>query len=204
MVWTWAHSPTSSSTTDAPACGTPSLNSWRNSRYSLLRLSSMHSQLRQLLGETRLPLSETRRPNTNSQRHSRSSWSLPSLLWQVADLACEAMKINLALVGKKLNLNELRLASPDLLKEFFSLDKDLWVFMLAWCCYCHAEFFTLVSPLALDTCTFPKVVTVLDISLISSSSLIVFHVVLTSSPCPEPTCNHIYELYKRKKPSCMK
>ncbi|KAI9508082.1 prolyl-tRNA synthetase [Russula earlei] len=50
-------------------------------------------------------------------------------------------------LGKTLNLKELRLASEDLLSEFFSLDKDS------------------LSPLAINAHTFPRIVTVVDASL---------------------------------------
>ncbi|KDQ10336.1 hypothetical protein BOTBODRAFT_36241 [Botryobasidium botryosum FD-172 SS1] len=60
-------------------------------------------------------------------------------------------------LGKKLSLKELRLASEDLLKEFFSVDKDA------------------VSPFALDESTFTRVVTVLDASLASSTEVFAVH-----------------------------
>ena len=40
-------------------------------------------------------------------------------------IACDGTEMGLSLLGKKLNLKELCLASGDLLSEFFSLDKDL-------------------------------------------------------------------------------
>jgi prolyl-tRNA synthetase len=42
----------------------------------------------------------------------------------VVVIAREETETNSAAIGKKLNLKELRLASEDLLKEFFSLNKD--------------------------------------------------------------------------------
>ncbi|KII91193.1 hypothetical protein PLICRDRAFT_51368 [Plicaturopsis crispa FD-325 SS-3] len=66
-------------------------------------------------------------------------------------------------LGKKLNLKELRLASGDLLTEFFSLDKDS------------------LSPLALNTENFPKVLTVIDSSIASSSSTFAVHALSSSS-----------------------
>lgn len=42
----------------------------------------------------------------------------------VVVIAPETINPNSGAIGKKLNLKELRLASEDLLKEFFSLDKD--------------------------------------------------------------------------------
>ncbi|KIM85742.1 hypothetical protein PILCRDRAFT_65955 [Piloderma croceum F 1598] len=65
-------------------------------------------------------------------------------------------------LGKKLNLKELRLASEDLLKEFFSLDKNS------------------LSPLALNKATFPKVLTVIDASIASSSSIFAVHALSSS------------------------
>ncbi|KAH8110327.1 prolyl-tRNA synthetase [Phellopilus nigrolimitatus] len=66
-------------------------------------------------------------------------------------------------LGKKLSLKELRLASADLLTDYFALDKDS------------------LSPLALDAKTFPKVVTVLDASLASSSSTFAVHALSSDS-----------------------
>ncbi|KAG6885564.1 hypothetical protein C0993_012807 [Termitomyces sp. T159_Od127] len=60
-------------------------------------------------------------------------------------------------IGKALNLKELRLASADLLTEFFSLDKDS------------------LSPLALNEKTFPRVQTIVDSSIATSSSLFALH-----------------------------
>ncbi|KAI0734801.1 prolyl-tRNA synthetase [Fomitopsis betulina] len=68
-------------------------------------------------------------------------------------IARESTEVNSNAVGKKLNLKEVRVASEDLLKEFFSLDKDS------------------LSPLMLTAETYPKVTTVLDASITSSSSL---------------------------------
>lgn len=42
----------------------------------------------------------------------------------VVVIAREDASVNSGAIGKKLNLKELRLASEDLLKDFFSLDKD--------------------------------------------------------------------------------
>lgn len=42
----------------------------------------------------------------------------------VVVIAHESASVNSGAIGKKLNLKDLRLASEDLLKEFFSLDKD--------------------------------------------------------------------------------
>ncbi|EIN08860.1 prolyl-tRNA synthetase [Punctularia strigosozonata HHB-11173 SS5] len=72
-------------------------------------------------------------------------------------IAREETETNSGALGKKLSLKELRLASEDLLQEFFSLDKNS------------------ISPLSLDENTFPRVVTVLDASLASSSSLFAVH-----------------------------
>ncbi|KAH9926737.1 prolyl-tRNA synthetase [Fomitopsis serialis] len=68
-------------------------------------------------------------------------------------IARESTDVNSAAVGKKLNLKEVRVASEDLLNEFFALDKNS------------------LSPLMLTAETYPKVATVLDASIASSSSL---------------------------------
>ncbi|TDL24630.1 prolyl-tRNA synthetase [Rickenella mellea] len=75
----------------------------------------------------------------------------------VVVVAREETETSSSALGKKLNLKELRLASPELLTEFFGVDKDS------------------LSPLALTTTTFPKVLTVLDKSLTSSSSTFALH-----------------------------
>ncbi|KAI5119372.1 hypothetical protein M0805_001048 [Coniferiporia weirii] len=78
-------------------------------------------------------------------------------------IAREETETSSTALGKKLNLKELRLASADLLTEFFALDKDS------------------LSPLALDAQTFPKVVTVLDASLVSSSATFAVHALASDS-----------------------
>ncbi|PPQ95858.1 hypothetical protein CVT26_015597, partial [Gymnopilus dilepis] len=75
----------------------------------------------------------------------------------VVVIAREETETNSGAIGKKLNLKELRLASEDLLKEFFSLDKDS------------------LSPLSITESTFPKIVTVLDASIPTSSSIFAIH-----------------------------
>ncbi|KAF8500222.1 hypothetical protein F5888DRAFT_1610243 [Russula emetica] len=65
----------------------------------------------------------------------------------VVVIARDTTETSSSLLGKKLNLKELRLASEDLLSEFFSLDKDS------------------LSPLALNAERFPRVTTVVDASL---------------------------------------
>ncbi|KAF8801088.1 prolyl-tRNA synthetase [Phlegmacium glaucopus] len=75
----------------------------------------------------------------------------------VVVIARDETDTNSAAVGKKLNLKELRLASEDLLTEFFSLDKNS------------------LSPLSLTETIFSKVVTVLDSSIASSSSTFAIH-----------------------------
>ncbi|KAF5357275.1 hypothetical protein D9758_005971 [Tetrapyrgos nigripes] len=62
----------------------------------------------------------------------------------------DSANANSNVIGKRLNLKELRMASEDLLTEFFALDKDS------------------LSPLALNEKTFPKVTTVVDASIASS------------------------------------
>ncbi|TFK95755.1 prolyl-tRNA synthetase [Pterulicium gracile] len=66
-------------------------------------------------------------------------------------------------LGKKLNLKELRLASADLLTEFFSSDKDS------------------VSPLALTKESFPKVLAILDSSVSTSEAPFAVHARSSSS-----------------------
>ncbi|EPQ53662.1 prolyl-tRNA synthetase [Gloeophyllum trabeum ATCC 11539] len=78
-------------------------------------------------------------------------------------IAREETETNSGALGKKLNLKELRLASEDLLKEFFNLDKNS------------------LSPLALDENTFPRVVTVVDSSIANSSSVFALHAQSSSS-----------------------
>ncbi|TFY59063.1 hypothetical protein EVJ58_g6012 [Rhodofomes roseus] len=68
-------------------------------------------------------------------------------------IARESTEVNSTAVGKKLNLKDVRVASEDLLNEFFALDKNS------------------LSPLILTAETYPKVTTVLDASIASSSSL---------------------------------
>lgn len=48
----------------------------------------------------------------------------------VVAIAGESTELNSSSLGKKLNLKELRLASEDLLKEFFSTDKNSGMFSL--------------------------------------------------------------------------
>ncbi|KAI0340350.1 prolyl-tRNA synthetase [Trametopsis cervina] len=67
-------------------------------------------------------------------------------------IAGENTEISSGALGKKLNLKELRLASEDLLTEFFSLDKNS------------------LSPLALNEQTYPKVVLAIDSTIEESSS----------------------------------
>ncbi|EGO29439.1 hypothetical protein SERLADRAFT_345428 [Serpula lacrymans var. lacrymans S7.9] len=66
-------------------------------------------------------------------------------------------------LGKKLNLKELRLASEDLLKEFFASDKNS------------------LSVLSLNNDNFPKVVTVVDSTIATSSSVFAIHALSSSS-----------------------
>ncbi|GLB39109.1 putative prolyl-tRNA synthetase [Lyophyllum shimeji] len=81
----------------------------------------------------------------------------------VVVIARETTETNSGQIGKALNLKELRLATPELLAEFFSLDKDS------------------LSPLALNDKTFPKVQTVVDSSIASSSALFALHANSSSS-----------------------
>ncbi|KAJ7257857.1 hypothetical protein B0H12DRAFT_1110235 [Mycena haematopus] len=81
----------------------------------------------------------------------------------VVVIARDDTETNSAAIGKKLNLKEMRLASEDLLTDFFALDKNS------------------LSPLALNAETFPKVLTVLDSSIASSSSLFAVHALSSSA-----------------------
>ncbi|KAJ4488262.1 hypothetical protein J3R30DRAFT_3280946 [Lentinula aciculospora] len=81
----------------------------------------------------------------------------------VVVIAREAASINSGAIGKKLNLKDLRLASEDLLKEFFSLDKDS------------------LSPLALNVSNFSKVVTVVDASIASTPTPLALHALSSSA-----------------------
>ncbi|KAK7472306.1 hypothetical protein VKT23_000426 [Stygiomarasmius scandens] len=81
----------------------------------------------------------------------------------VVVIARDSTSASSGAIGKKLNLKELRLASEDLLKEFFALDKDS------------------LSPLTLNENTFPKVVTVLDASIASSDSIFALHALSSDS-----------------------
>ncbi|KIK02842.1 hypothetical protein K443DRAFT_677301 [Laccaria amethystina LaAM-08-1] len=81
----------------------------------------------------------------------------------VVVIARDETETNSGAIAKQLNLKELRLASEDLLTEFFSLDKNS------------------LSPLAIDSTTFSKVVTVLDPSIAESSSLFAVHAFASSN-----------------------
>jgi prolyl-tRNA synthetase len=75
----------------------------------------------------------------------------------VVVIAREETETNSSAIGKALNLKELRLASEDLLTEFFSLDKNS------------------LSPLSITESSFPIIVTVLDPSIAISSSVFALH-----------------------------
>ncbi|KAG2111806.1 hypothetical protein BD769DRAFT_1493834 [Suillus cothurnatus] len=81
----------------------------------------------------------------------------------VVVIAREETETSSSALGKKLNLKELRLASEDLLAEFFALDKNS------------------LSLLSLTSETFPKVVTVIDASIASSSSTFALHALSSSA-----------------------
>ncbi|KAJ7814645.1 hypothetical protein B0H13DRAFT_2139914 [Mycena leptocephala] len=81
----------------------------------------------------------------------------------VVVIARDETETNSGAIGKILNLKEMRLASEDLLTEFFALDKNS------------------LSPLALNEAIFPKVVTVVDSSIASSSSLFAVHALSSSA-----------------------
>ncbi|OBZ77731.1 putative proline--tRNA ligase C19C7.06 [Grifola frondosa] len=75
----------------------------------------------------------------------------------------EATDVPSGVLGKTLGLKDLRLASEDLLQEFFSLDKNS------------------LSPLALNAKTYPKVTTVIDNTIIGSSTLFAVRALSSSS-----------------------
>jgi prolyl-tRNA synthetase len=81
----------------------------------------------------------------------------------VVVIAREETETSSSALGKKLNLKELRLASEDLLAEFFALDKNS------------------LSLLSLTSETFAKVVTVIDASIASSSSTFALHALSSSA-----------------------
>ena len=94
----------------------------------------------------------------------------------VVVIARDETETNSAAIGKKLSLKELRLASEDLLTEFFSLDKNSCKFIFSYPFRCKLCLNRLtVSPLSLSESTFSKVVTVLDSSIVSSSSTFAIH-----------------------------
>ena len=93
----------------------------------------------------------------------------------VVVIARDETDTNSTAIGKKLNLKELRLASEDLLRDFFSLDKNSCTLLLFFSTTIWLLIYKLVSPLSLSENTFSKVVTVLDDSIASSSSLFAIH-----------------------------
>ena len=84
-------------------------------------------------------------------------------------IAREATEVNSGAIGKKLGLKELRFASEDLLQEFFSSDKNSRACLdLSECLF--VLILSTVSPFALNSETFPKVLTVID-STISTADV---------------------------------
>ncbi|KAG1738729.1 hypothetical protein EDB19DRAFT_1712875 [Suillus lakei] len=81
----------------------------------------------------------------------------------VVVIAREGTETSSSALGKMLNLKELSLASEDLLADFFALDKNS------------------LSLLSLTSETFPKVVTVVDASITSSSSTFALHALSSSA-----------------------
>ena len=98
----------------------------------------------------------------------------------VVVIARDETETNTGAIAKLLNLKELRLASEDLLTEFFSLDKNSRTSLVA-----HlksiSNILISVSPLAIDSTTFSKVITVLDPSIAESSSLFAVHAFSSSN-----------------------
>lgn len=100
----------------------------------------------------------------------------------VVVIARDETETNSGALGKKLNLKELRLASEDLLKEFFLLDKNSCMcFFSELISILHADRSrSTVSPLALNKESFPKVLTVIDSSIATSSSVFAVHALSSS------------------------
>ena len=92
----------------------------------------------------------------------------------VVVVAREETETNSGALGKKLKLKELRLATADLLTEFFASDKD------SGGSHRHLFFSSpshsfLVGILSITDSVFPKVVTIIDSSISSSSSTFAIH-----------------------------
>ena len=83
----------------------------------------------------------------------------------VVVIARDNTETSSSLLGKKLNLKDLRLASVDLLSEFFSLDKDSRTLFIICNFVLLLIHVYLVSPLALNAERFPRVTAVVDASL---------------------------------------
>jgi prolyl-tRNA synthetase len=92
----------------------------------------------------------------------------------VVVIAREQTETNSGAIGKKLNLKDLRVASEDLLTQFFSLDKNSCTWKTLFQCSNDQRVDT-VSPLSITESTFSRVVTVLDSTIASSSSLFAVH-----------------------------
>jgi prolyl-tRNA synthetase len=99
----------------------------------------------------------------------------------VVVIAREETETSSSALGKKLNLKELRLASEDLLAEFFALDKNSCTLFLMTRCNLSDLHGRSVSLLSLTSETFPKVVTVIDASITSSSSTFALHALSSSA-----------------------
>lgn len=100
----------------------------------------------------------------------------------VVVIARDETETSSSALGKRLNLKELRLASEDILTEFFGLDKNSRAFSDPFGALCNARCSPIpVSLLALNTESFPKVVTVIDASIASSSATFAVHACSSSS-----------------------
>lgn len=99
----------------------------------------------------------------------------------VVVIAREETETSSSALGKKLNLKELRLASEDLLSDFFALDKNSCMLSLMVLCNQADLHGRSVSVLSLTTQTFSKVVTVIDSSIASSSSTFAIHALSSSA-----------------------
>lgn len=104
---------------------------------------------------------------------AKSAVPIPLILIAAEDTDTKATNA----LGKQLNLKELRLASDDLIKEIFGAEKntrkcsfDCVYIAIIELLYTDLHLHS-VSPLSLDAELFPKVVTVLDSNIASSSSI---------------------------------
>ncbi|KAG1800638.1 uncharacterized protein BJ212DRAFT_1497976 [Suillus subaureus] len=121
-------------------------------------MNSLESVAQSLAGLSITPSASLIKTLVDKPKTAKTAIPVP-----VVVIAREETETSSSALGKKLNLKELRLASEDLLAEFFALDKDS------------------LSLLSLTSETFPKVVTVIDASITSSSSTFALHALSSSA-----------------------